>query len=102
DQTGSEILNPDNVMCRATRAIKAAVPDIGIITDPALDPFTDHGHDGILRNGIILNDESVAVIAKAAVLQAESGADVIAPSDMMDGRIGSIREALDAAAHSDI
>jgi porphobilinogen synthase len=102
DQTGSEILNPDNLICRATRAIKAAVPQIGVITDPALDPFTDHGHDGILRNGIILNDESVAVIAKAAVLQAEAGADVIAPSDMMDGRIGSIREALDGAAHSDI
>jgi porphobilinogen synthase len=102
DQTGSEILNPDNLICRATRAIKAAVPQIGVITDPALDPFTDHGHDGILRNGIILNDESVAVIAKAAVLQAEAGADVIAPSDMMDGRIGSIREWLDAAGHSDI
>jgi porphobilinogen synthase len=101
DQTASEILNPDNLMCRATRAIKAAVPDMGVITDPALDPFTDHGHDGILRDGVIVNDESVAVIAKAAVLQAEAGADVIAPSDMMDGRIGSIREALDAAGHSD-
>ena len=102
DQTGSEILNPDNLMCRATRAIKAAVPNIGVITDAALDPFTDHGHDGILRNGTIVNDESVAVIARAAVLQAEAGADVIAPSDMMDGRIGAIREALDAAGHSDI
>ena len=99
---GSEILNPDNLMCRATRAIKAAVPNIGVITDAALDPFTDHGHDGILRNGIIVNDESVAVIARAAVLQAEAGADVIAPSDMMDGRIGAIREALDAAGHSEI
>jgi porphobilinogen synthase len=102
DQTGSEILNPDNLMCRATRAIKAAVPNIGVITDAALDPFTDHGHDGILRGGIIVNDESVAVIARAAVLQAQAGADVIAPSDMMDGRIGSIREALDAAGYSDI
>jgi porphobilinogen synthase len=102
NQTGSEILNPDNLMCRATRAIKAAVPSIGVITDAALDPFTDHGHDGILRNGIIVNDESVAVIAKAAVLQAQAGADVIAPSDMMDGRIGAIREALDAAGHADI
>ena len=102
DQTGSEILNPDNLMCRATRAIKAAVPGIGVITDAALDPFTSHGHDGILRDGIIVNDESVAVIAKAAVLQAEAGADVIAPSDMMDGRIGAIREALDAAKRSDI
>jgi len=102
DRTGSEILNPDNVMCRATRAIKAAVPEIGIITDPALDPFTDHGHDGILTNGVIVNDESVAQIARGAVLQAEAGADVIAPSDMMDGRIGAIREALDAAGRSDI
>ena len=102
DQTGSEILNPDNLMCRATRAIKAAVPGIGVITDAALDPFTSHGHDGILRDGIIVNDESVAVIAKAAVLQAEAGADVIAPSDMMDGRIGAIREALDAAKRCDI
>jgi porphobilinogen synthase len=102
DQTGSEILNPDNIMCRAVRAIKAAVPEIGIITDAALDPFTDHGHDGILRNGIIVNDESVAQIAKASVLQAQAGADIIAPSDMMDGRIGAIREALDAAGHSDV
>lgn len=101
DQTGSEILNPDNLMCRATRAIKAAAPGIGVITDAALDPFTDHGHDGILRGGIIVNDESVAVIARAAVLQAQAGADVIAPSDMMDGRIGAIREALDAAGYSD-
>jgi porphobilinogen synthase len=102
DQTGSEILNPDNLMCRATRAIKAAIPGIGVITDPALDPFTDHGHDGILRGGVIVNDESVAVIARAAVLQAQAGTDVIAPSDMMDGRIGAIREALDAAGYSEI
>ncbi len=102
DQTGSEILNPDNVMCRATQAIKEAAPEIGVITDAALDPFTDHGHDGILRDGIIVNDESVAQIAKAAVLQAKAGADIIAPSDMMDGRVGAIREALDAAGRSDI
>ena len=102
DQTGSEILNPKNVMCAAARAIKKAVPEIGVITDAALDPFTDHGHDGILRDGVIVNDESVAVIARAAVLQADAGADVVAPSDMMDGRIGAIREALDATGHSDI
>jgi porphobilinogen synthase len=102
DQTGSEILNPDNVMNRATRAIKAAAPGVGVIADAALDPFTDHGHDGILRDGVIVNDESVAQIVKAAVLQAEAGADIIAPSDMMDGRIGAIREALDAAGHSEI
>ncbi len=102
DQTGSEILNPDNVMNRATRAIKAAVPEIGVITDAALDPFTDHGHDGILRDGVIVNDESVAVIARAALAQAEAGADIIAPSDMMDGRIGAIRETLDGAGYSDL
>ncbi|MEM7301165.1 MAG: porphobilinogen synthase [Pseudomonadota bacterium] len=102
DQTGSEILNPDNLICRATRAIKKAVPDIGIITDAALDPFTDHGQDGVLRDGVIVNDESVEQITKAALLQAECGADVIAPSDMMDGRIGAIRQSLDASGFSDI
>jgi porphobilinogen synthase len=97
DETGSHILDPDNVINRATRAIKAAVPEIGVITDAALDPFTSHGHDGILRDGIIVNDESVAQVTAAAVGQAEAGADIIAPSDMMDGRIGAIRDALDAA-----
>ncbi len=97
DETGSHILDADNVINRATRAIKAAVPEIGIITDAALDPFTSHGHDGILRDGIIFNDETVAQVTAAAVLQAEAGADIIAPSDMMDGRIGAIRDALDAA-----
>jgi len=97
DETGSHILDADNVINRATRAIKSAVPEIGIITDAALDPFTSHGHDGILRDGIIVNDESVAQVTAAAVLQAEAGADIIAPSDMMDGRIGAIRDALDAA-----
>jgi porphobilinogen synthase len=102
DQTGSEILNPDNILNRATRAIKAAAPGIGIITDAALDPFTSHGHDGILRDGIIVNDETVAQIAQAAVLQAQAGADIIAPSDMMDGRIGAVRDALDAAGFHDV
>jgi porphobilinogen synthase len=95
DETGSAILDPDNLINRATRAIKAAVPEIGIITDAALDPFTSHGHDGILRDGIIVNDESVAQVTAAAVLQAAAGADIVAPSDMMDGRIGAIRDALD-------
>src|SRR3954468_2072695 len=81
DQTGSHILDPDNVINRATRAIKAAVPEIGVITDGALDPFTSHGHDGILRDGIIVNDETVAQVAAAAVVQAAAGADIIAPSD---------------------
>jgi porphobilinogen synthase len=99
DQTGSNILEPDNLINRASRAIKGAVPEIGIITDAALDPFTSHGHDGVLRDGIIVNDESVEQIAAAAVLQAAAGADIIAPSDMMDGRIGAIRDALDAGGH---
>ena len=102
DATGSHILDPDNLINAATRAIKEAVPDIGIITDVALDPFTSHGHDGILDGGRILNDETVAQVAAAAVLQAEAGADIIAPSDMMDGRIGAIREALDAAGHTEV
>ena len=102
DQTGEEILNPDNLINRATRAIKGAVPEIGIITDAALDPFTSHGHDGILRDGVIVNDETVAQVAAGAVLQAAAGADIIAPSDMMDGRVGAIRDALDAAGFQDV
>lgn len=102
DQTGSEILNPDNLINRASRAIKKAVPEIGIITDAALDPFTSHGHDGILRDGIIVNDETVEQVAAGAVRQAEAGADIIAPSDMMDGRIGAIRDALDASGFQDV
>jgi porphobilinogen synthase len=102
DQTGSHILDPDNIINRATRAIKDAVPEIGIITDAALDPFTDHGHDGILRDGIIVNDETVEQVTAAAVLQAASGSDIIAPSDMMDGRIGAIRDALDANGFQDV
>ncbi len=102
DDTGSHVLDPDNVINKATRAIKHAVPEIGIVTDVALDPFTSHGHDGILRDGIIVNDETVAVLARAAVAQAEAGADIIAPSDMMDGRIGAIRDALDASGFQDV
>ncbi len=102
NQTGSHILDPENVINRATRAIKAAVPEIGIITDAALDPFTSHGHDGILRDGVIVNDETVEQVTAAAVLQAAAGADIIAPSDMMDGRIGAIRDALDANGFQDV
>ncbi len=102
DQTGSHILDPDNVINRATRAIKAAVPEIGVITDAALDPFTSHGHDGILRDGVIVNDESVERIVAAAIGQAAAGADIIAPSDMMDGRIGAIRDGLDANGFQDV
>jgi porphobilinogen synthase len=99
DQTGSESLNASNLINLATSAIKKAVPNIGIITDVALDPFTSHGHDGILRDGEIVNDETVDQIVRAAILQADAGADIIAPSDMMDGRIGAIRRGLDAHGH---
>ena len=102
DNSGSHILNPDNVINQASAAIKKAVPEIGVITDVALDPFTDHGHDGVLRDGEILNDETVAQLTEAALLQAEAGADIIAPSDMMDGRIGAIREALDRNGYQNV
>jgi porphobilinogen synthase len=102
DQTGSHILDPQNLINRTTRAIKEAVPEIGIITDAALDPFTSHGHDGILRDGIIVNDETVEQVAAAAVVQAANGSDIIAPSDMMDGRIGAVRDALDANGFQDV
>jgi porphobilinogen synthase len=102
DETGKEALNPDNLICRALRAIKQAVPQIGLITDVALDPYTSHGHDGLLRDGIILNDETVEVLVAQALAQARAGADVIAPSDMMDGRIGAIRAGLDAEGFADV
>jgi porphobilinogen synthase len=99
DQTGSESLKANNLINLATSAIKKAVPNIGIITDVALDPFTSHGHDGILRDGVIVNDETVDQVVRAAILQADAGADIIAPSEMMDGRIGAIRRGLDAHGH---
>jgi porphobilinogen synthase len=101
DARGGEALNPENLVCRAARAIKAAIPEIGIVTDVALDPYTSHGHDGILRDGVILNDESVEMLCRQALVQAEAGADVLAPSDMMDGRVGAIRAALDAAGFAE-
>src|SRR5437016_3827673 len=102
DEDGTEALNPDNLVCRAIRAIKKAVPEVGILCDVALDPYTSHGHDGLLRDGVILNDETVAVLTRQATVEAEAGADIIAPSDMMDGRIGAIRSALDAAGFADV
>jgi porphobilinogen synthase len=102
NEDGAEALNPDNLVCRATRAIKKHVPDIGILCDVALDPYTSHGHDGLLRNGEILNDETVDVLVKQALVEAEAGCDIIAPSDMMDGRVGAIRRALDAVGHIDV
>ena len=102
DEAGSEALNPDNLVCRAIRAIKKEVPDIGVLCDVALDPYTSHGHDGLLREGAIVNDETVAVLVRQALVEAEAGADIIAPSDMMDGRIGAIRGGLDAAGFTDV
>jgi len=102
DETGSEALNADNLVCRAIRAIKKEVPEIGLLCDVALDPFTSHGHDGLLHEGEILNDETVAVLVKQALVQAQAGCDIIAPSDMMDGRVGAIRKGLDAANFTDV
>ncbi|MFN5756692.1 MAG: porphobilinogen synthase [Planctomycetia bacterium] len=94
---------PDNLACRAVRAIRTQLGDsIGIICDVALDPYTSHGHDGLLRDGRIVNDETVAVLCKQAVALAEAGCPVVAPSDMMDGRVGAIRQALDAAGRQDV
>jgi len=97
DEDGSEALNPDNLVCRAIRAIKREVPEVGILCDVALDPYTSHGHDGLLRDGVIVNDETVAVLVRQALVEAQAGCDIIAPSDMMDGRVGAIRSALDDA-----
>ncbi len=97
-----EAWNPDNLVCRAIRAIKAAEPDLGVICDVALDPFNSDGHDGLLRDGRIVNDDSVAALCRQALVQAAAGCDVIAPSDMMDGRVGAIRDALDAAELTDV
>lgn len=101
---GAEALNPENLMCRAIRAIKAAHGDaIGVLTDVALDPYTAHGQDGLIdESGYVLNDETVAVLVDQAVNQADAGADIIAPSDMMDGRIGAIRKALEMNGHSNV
>jgi porphobilinogen synthase len=98
---GAEAFNPDNLVCRATRAIKDAVPDIGILCDVALDPYTAHGHDGLLDGDIILNDETVDALIRQTLTQVEAGCDIIAPSDMMDGRIGAIRAALESEGFQD-
>lgn len=100
-EDGRESYNHDNLMCRSLQALKKAVPELGIITDVALDPYTSHGHDGVIENGKIVNDATVEILCKQAVIQAQAGADIIAPSDMMDGRIGAIRKALDNAKLSD-
>jgi porphobilinogen synthase len=102
DEDGSEALNPNNLVCQSVRAIKKEFPELGVLCDVALDPFTSHGHDGLIEDGKILNDETVAVLVRQALVQAEAGCDVIAPSDMMDGRVGAIREALDDADFLDV
>jgi len=102
DPTGSEALNTSNLMCRAVRAIKREVPEIGIICDAALDPYTSHGHDGVMEGERVLNDASVQILVGQALALADAGADVIAPSDMMDGRVGAIRAALDGVGHEDV
>ncbi|MCQ9154404.1 porphobilinogen synthase [Acidomonas methanolica] len=96
DARGSEATNPDNLICRATRRIKDIHPGLGVIGDVALDPYTDHGHDGLLRDGYVVNDETIEVLVAQSLNQTRAGVDIIAPSDMMDGRIGAIRAALDA------
>mgnify|MGYP003577636931 CR=1 FL=1 len=103
DERGSEALNPDNLMCRAIHAVKDAVPEIGILTDVALDPYTADGHDGITdASGYVLNDETSSILVEQALVQAAAGADIVAPSDMMDGRVGAIRQALEHEGHANV
>ena len=100
-EDAQEAFNPENLVGRATRAIKREGLDLGVMLDVALDPYTSHGHDGLMRDGVILNDETLDALVRQALVQAEAGCDMIAPSDMMDGRIGAIRQALEAAGHTD-
>ena len=100
DEEGSESVNPDNLVCRTTRAVKNAVPEIGIMCDVALDPYTTHGHDGVMEGDEILNDESVEKLVAQSLNQVAAGCDIIAPSDMMDGRIGVIRDELEMNGHT--
>jgi porphobilinogen synthase len=98
-----EALNRDNLICRAIRAIKDAVPEIGVLTDVALDPYTSHGHDGMIDElGNVINDDTVEILMQQALVQADAGADIVAPSDMMDGRVGAIRSALEQAGHQNV
>ena len=102
DAKASEALNEKGLIPEATRAVKAAVPEIGVIVDVALDPYTDHGHDGLMQDERIINDPTVEVLAQSALILAEAGADIVAPSDMMDGRVGAIRGALETHSHPDV
>lgn len=102
DNQGSEASNPDNLVCRTSREIKRHVADLGVMCDVALDPYTQHGHDGLLQNGIIANDATLSRLVEQSLIQVEAGCDILAPSDMMDGRVGVIRAALEKAGHHDI
>ena len=102
DGEGSEASNPNNIVCRTVRAIADAVPNIGIMCDAALDPYTSHGHDGLIRNDYVVNDETVAVLCQQSLIQAQAGCNIISPSDMMDGRIGAIRDCLDENGFDDV
>ncbi len=102
DPRGTEAVNPHNLVCRACAAIKKEAPDLGLITDVALDPYTSHGHDGVMRGHEIVNDETVAILVAQALNQARAGSDIIAPSDMMDGRVGAIRAGLDTEGFENV
>jgi porphobilinogen synthase len=102
DAEGSNAVEPGNLVCRAVAALKEALPELGVLCDVALDPFTSHGHDGVIRDGYVANDETVEILQRQAVVQAQAGCDIIAPSDMMDGRVGAVRQALDSAGFTDV
>jgi porphobilinogen synthase len=101
-EDGAEAFNPDNLVCRATRAVREAGLDIGVLLDVALDPYTSHGHDGLMRDGEIHNDETLKALVRQTLVQVQAGCDIIAPSDMMDGRVGVIRKALEDAGHQNV
>jgi len=102
DATGSSAADPDGLVCRAVKAMKDAAPEVGIMCDVALDPFTDHGHDGLLENGRIVNDATIEALVEQGLVQARAGCDILAPSDMMDGRVGALRTALEAEGLQDV
>ncbi|MBN9318080.1 MAG: delta-aminolevulinic acid dehydratase [Caulobacterales bacterium 68-7] len=102
DAAGSDAANPDGLIARAIKEMKDAAPEVGVLTDVALDPFTDHGHDGVVENGKILNDPTIERLIEQGIMQAEAGADILAPSDMMDGRVGALRAALEKGGHQDV
>tara|TARA_B100000609_G_scaffold199469_1_gene203185 strand:- start:4216 stop:5154 length:939 start_codon:yes stop_codon:yes gene_type:complete len=102
DEVGTEGLNAEGLFPRAIRAVKEAYPDMLVVSDVALDPYSSDGHDGVVRDGVVVNDETLGILAQMAVVQAEAGADIVAPSDMMDGRVGVLRDALDEAGFTDV